>query len=293
MRRVTQRKNRGFPEHITGFLGTSRLDGRSGRGPGCRSNVCSKISPRSRPIGSGRWTRICASPISRAVSPRSPASSPIAKSARAASTSPRTPPTGRSGSPISTISWRAGRSGTSSIPTAIATAACAGSRSAASRASAADGAFLGYRGVGTRHHGSSARRRSGSPRPTPRCRRMNDELARQNLQFDTALNNMTHGLCMFDGERRLIVCNRRYAEMYELPPELARPGTSYDDHPRASARDRHLPEERGRSNTSRDLSSTVTSAGRRAGSSSSGTGGPSRLPISRCRTAAGSRRMRT
>jgi len=37
--------------------------------PGCRSNVCSKISPRSRPTGSGRWTRICASPISRAVSP--------------------------------------------------------------------------------------------------------------------------------------------------------------------------------------------------------------------------------
>ena len=38
-------------------------------------------------------------------------------------------------------------------------------------------------------------------------------------RFDSALNNMSHGLCFFDGEQRLIVCNRRYLDMYGLPPE--------------------------------------------------------------------------
>jgi diguanylate cyclase (GGDEF)-like protein/PAS domain S-box-containing protein len=43
-------------------------------------------------------------------------------------------------------------------------------------------------------------------------------------RFDTALNNMSQGLCFFDGEQRLIVCNRRYLDMYDLPPESVRPG---------------------------------------------------------------------
>ena len=45
------------------------------------------------------------------------------------------------------------------------------------------------------------------------------------VQLDVALNNMTHGLCMFNAERRLIVCNTRYAEMFNLPQELTKPGT--------------------------------------------------------------------
>jgi diguanylate cyclase (GGDEF)-like protein/PAS domain S-box-containing protein len=59
-------------------------------------------------------------------------------------------------------------------------------------------------------------------------RRQEEELRTQNMRFDSALSNMSHGLCMFDRERRLIVCNRRYAEMYGLPPQLTRPGVSYD-----------------------------------------------------------------
>lgn len=43
-------------------------------------------------------------------------------------------------------------------------------------------------------------------------------------RFDTALNNMSQGLCFFDGGQRLIVCNRRYIEMYELPPGSIQPG---------------------------------------------------------------------
>jgi diguanylate cyclase (GGDEF)-like protein len=45
------------------------------------------------------------------------------------------------------------------------------------------------------------------------------------VQLDVALNNMTHGLCMFNAEKRLIVCNARYGEMFGLPRELTKPGT--------------------------------------------------------------------
>ena len=48
----------------------------------------------------------------------------------------------------------------------------------------------------------------------------------QNTRFETALNNMTQGLCFFDGEERLIVCNRHYIDMYRLDPERVRPGVT-------------------------------------------------------------------
>jgi len=60
-------------------------------------------------------------------------------------------------------------------------------------------------------------------------RRRDAELRAKNEQFTTAINNMSQGLCMFDGDYRLIVCNTRYASMYQLPPELTRPGTPADD----------------------------------------------------------------
>jgi diguanylate cyclase (GGDEF)-like protein len=47
----------------------------------------------------------------------------------------------------------------------------------------------------------------------------------QNLRFDTALNNMSQGLSMFDGQRRLVVCNARYTQMYDIPAELTAVGT--------------------------------------------------------------------
>src|SRR4029079_12810521 len=51
------------------------------------------------------------------------------------------------------------------------------------------------------------------------------ETERLNLQLDAAINNMPLGLSMFDAQERLLVCNKRFAEMYELPSELTRPGT--------------------------------------------------------------------
>jgi diguanylate cyclase (GGDEF)-like protein len=39
-------------------------------------------------------------------------------------------------------------------------------------------------------------------------------------QFDTALNNMPHGLCMFRADGRLAVMNHRFGEMLELPGDV-------------------------------------------------------------------------
>ena len=55
------------------------------------------------------------------------------------------------------------------------------------------------------------------------------ELTRRNLQFDAALNNMSQGVCFFDGAHRLIVCNKRYVELYNLDPHRVRAGISLRD----------------------------------------------------------------
>jgi diguanylate cyclase (GGDEF)-like protein len=59
--------------------------------------------------------------------------------------------------------------------------------------------------------------------------RANDELVTQNHLFDTALHNMSQGLCMFDANRRLIVSNRKLATMYGLPPDALVPGITLDE----------------------------------------------------------------
>jgi diguanylate cyclase (GGDEF)-like protein len=53
-----------------------------------------------------------------------------------------------------------------------------------------------------------------------------ENLRIRNLQFDTAINNMSQGLCFFDAAHHLIVCNDRYIDMYDLPRERVGPGTS-------------------------------------------------------------------
>ncbi|MCA1540950.1 EAL domain-containing protein [Bradyrhizobium sp. NBAIM32] len=48
-------------------------------------------------------------------------------------------------------------------------------------------------------------------------------------QFDTALNNMPHGLCMFHRDGQLAVMNHRFAAMMNLPDHLPRSGASARD----------------------------------------------------------------
>jgi diguanylate cyclase (GGDEF)-like protein len=56
--------------------------------------------------------------------------------------------------------------------------------------------------------------------------RAHDELSEQYRRFDAALNNMSHGLCMLDSNLRVIVCNRRYIDMYSMSPEIVKPGAT-------------------------------------------------------------------
>ena len=53
---------------------------------------------------------------------------------------------------------------------------------------------------------------------------LSDELRIQYSRFNAALNNMIQGLCMFDADQRLIVCNERYLQMYGFSPEVVKPG---------------------------------------------------------------------
>jgi NO-binding membrane sensor protein with MHYT domain len=45
----------------------------------------------------------------------------------------------------------------------------------------------------------------------------------------TAVNNMSHGVVMFDAAERLVVCNDRYIDMYGLSADIVKPGASLDE----------------------------------------------------------------
>jgi len=51
-------------------------------------------------------------------------------------------------------------------------------------------------------------------------------LRRMNRQLQSALNNMSAGLCMWSPGGHLILRNERYVQMYNLTPEVTRPGAT-------------------------------------------------------------------
>jgi diguanylate cyclase (GGDEF)-like protein len=55
------------------------------------------------------------------------------------------------------------------------------------------------------------------------------ELHTQNARFDAALNNMSQALCMVDGNKRLIVCNVRFLELFGLSSGVVQPSTQVSD----------------------------------------------------------------
>jgi methyl-accepting chemotaxis protein len=55
------------------------------------------------------------------------------------------------------------------------------------------------------------------------------EVRRRNRRMLTALNNMPQGLCVWSPAGRLILCNRRYGQMYHLSADLTTPGASLRD----------------------------------------------------------------
>ncbi|MCK1712588.1 MULTISPECIES: EAL domain-containing protein [unclassified Bradyrhizobium] len=60
-------------------------------------------------------------------------------------------------------------------------------------------------------------------------RQVTHRLSLEKQRLDTALNTMTQGLLMFDQDERLIICNRRYVEMYQLSTAVVKPGVHFRD----------------------------------------------------------------
>jgi signal transduction histidine kinase len=58
-----------------------------------------------------------------------------------------------------------------------------------------------------------------------RADRLAEDAHAQNLRLEGMLANTPHGLCMFDADKCLVLCNARYIELYKLSPEAVRPGT--------------------------------------------------------------------
>ncbi|WFU20916.1 EAL domain-containing protein [Bradyrhizobium sp. CB1717] len=56
-----------------------------------------------------------------------------------------------------------------------------------------------------------------------------ERLTLEKQRLDRAVNNMTQGLLLFDADRRLVVCNQRYIDMYGLSTAVVKPGCSFHD----------------------------------------------------------------
>ena len=77
--------------------------------------------------------------------------------------------------------------------------------------------------------------KDGSAVPEPgaegmdRARHIEDELREQNERFSAAVENMSHGLCMFDADERMIICNGNYINIFCLDARMMRPGIRFLD----------------------------------------------------------------
>jgi diguanylate cyclase (GGDEF)-like protein len=81
-----------------------------------------------------------------------------------------------------------------------------------------NGVFSGYRGTG--------RDITLEVRASARLAQANVDLELGRQQIEAVLTNITHGICLFDNEERLLVWNRRWTELYDLPAEAAYAGCS-------------------------------------------------------------------
>jgi len=60
-------------------------------------------------------------------------------------------------------------------------------------------------------------------------RRFQRHLDEQRQHLDTAISNMSQGFLMFDSSKRIVICNRRYIEMYGLSADVVRPGCAFHE----------------------------------------------------------------
>ena len=60
-------------------------------------------------------------------------------------------------------------------------------------------------------------------------REQQQRLESHKQQLDTALNNMTQGLVLYDGAERLVLCNQRFIDMFGLSTDIVKPGAHARD----------------------------------------------------------------
>ncbi len=51
----------------------------------------------------------------------------------------------------------------------------------------------------------------------------------QSKMLQAGLNLIQQALSIFDSDLRLVVCNRKYQQMFNLPDSLVEPGTPFED----------------------------------------------------------------
>ena len=61
------------------------------------------------------------------------------------------------------------------------------------------------------------------------------EIEQQHALLEMALASIDQGICIYDGDLRLVAANRRFCEIRGLPPEMAEPGRAIEDSVRMSA----------------------------------------------------------
>lgn len=54
-------------------------------------------------------------------------------------------------------------------------------------------------------------------------------LALEKERLHTAINNMTQGLLLYDSDARIVLCNQRYLDMYNLSKDVVKPGWHFRD----------------------------------------------------------------
>ena len=62
------------------------------------------------------------------------------------------------------------------------------------------------------------------------------KLAEKTALLEATLENMGEGIAVYDADRKLLIANESRLKLLDLPPELRRPGTSFDDVTRFRAR---------------------------------------------------------
>ena len=82
------------------------------------------------------------------------------------------------------------------------------------------GVFRGYRGTG--------RDITAEVAATAKLLQLNSDLELGRRHFNAVLDSMSQGVCLFDADKRLVLSNRRYAAIYDLPPKSTRPGQSLE-----------------------------------------------------------------